>query len=72
MRFIDSHRFLPGSLETLAENLTDEKFVAVKTCFGERYGMMIRKGVYPYDYMDALAKMEETQLPPKEEFFSRL
>ena len=60
MRFIDSHRFMAGSLVTLAKNLTDEKFAAVKKCFGERYDMMIRKGVYPYEYMDGPAKMEET------------
>ena len=72
MRFIDSHRFMAGSLETLAKNLTDEKFMAVKKCFGERYDMMIRKGVYPYEYMDGPAKMEETQLPSNEAFFSRL
>ena len=73
MRFIDSHRFTSGSLETLAKNLTtDEKIVAVKKCLCERYDIMIRKGVYPYDYMDGSAKIEETQLPPKEEFFSGL
>ena len=31
-----------------------------------------QEGVYPYDYMDGPTKLGETQLPPKEEFFSRL
>ena len=28
--------------------------------------------VYPYDYVDRLDKLAETQLPPKEDFYSRL
>ena len=33
---------------------------------------MIRKGVYPYEYMDGWEKFEETSLPPKDAFYSRL
>ena len=33
---------------------------------------MIRKGVYPYEYMDGSKKFEETSLPPKDAFYSRL
>ena len=33
---------------------------------------MIRKGVYPYEYMDGWKKFEETSLPPKLAFYSRL
>ena len=33
---------------------------------------MIRKGVYPYEYMDGLKKFEETSLPPKDAFYSWL
>ena len=72
MRFIDSCRFMLSSLENLAKNLTPDKFKAVRECFGDRYELMIRKGVYPYDYADGPAKLEETQLPPKEAFFSTL
>ena len=32
---------------------------------------MIRKGVYPYDYMNSFEKFKE-QLPSKEEFYSVL
>ena len=32
---------------------------------------MIRKGVYPYEYMDGWKKVEETSLPPKDAFYSR-
>ena len=30
------------------------------------------KGVYPYKYMDGWGKFEETSLPPKDVFYSRL
>ena len=33
---------------------------------------MRRKGVYPYGYMDGWKKFEETSLPPKDAFYSRL
>ena len=33
---------------------------------------MIRKGVYPYEYMDGWKKFEETSLPAKVVFYSRL
>ena len=33
---------------------------------------MIRKGVYPYEYMDGWEKSEETSLPAKDVFYSRL
>ena len=33
---------------------------------------MIRKGVYPYEYMDSWKKFEETSLPQKDPFYSRL
>ena len=38
----------------------------------EKFCLMIRKGVYPYEYMDAWKKFEETSLPLKDTFYSRL
>ena len=34
--------------------------------------MLLRKGVYPYEYMDSWKKSDETTLPPKEVFYSNL
>ena len=34
--------------------------------------LLLRKGVYPYDYVDCMQKLDETSLPPKEEFYSKL
>ena len=34
--------------------------------------MLLRKGVYPYEYIDDWEKFNETILPEKEEFYSNL
>ena len=34
--------------------------------------LLLRKGVYPYEYMDSIAKFREPQLPAREAFFNRL
>ena len=34
--------------------------------------MLLRKGVYSYEYMDSWEKFDETALPPKEAFYSNL
>ena len=32
--------------------------------------MLLRKGVYPYEYMDSLEKFDKNTLPPKEAFYN--
>ena len=34
--------------------------------------LLLRKGVYPYEYMSSFSKFDETSLPPREAFFSTL
>ena len=38
----------------------------------EKFRLMIRKYVYPYEYMDSWKKFEETSLPQKDAFYIRL
>ena len=38
----------------------------------EKFRRMIRKDVYPYEYMDGWKKFEEINLPQKDSFYSRL
>ena len=33
---------------------------------------MLRKGAYPYEYMDSWKRFDETSLPKKEDFYSNL
>ena len=34
--------------------------------------MLLRKGVYPYEYVDIWEKFDEIRLPPKEAFYNNL
>ena len=36
------------------------------------YGCEVTKGHFPYEYMDCLERLDDTMLPPKEAFYSRL
>ena len=74
LRFIDSFRFMASSLDKLASNLDDDQCKNLREFYkGEDiFRLMRRKGVYPYKYMDGWKKFEETSLPPKDAFYSRL
>ena len=37
-----------------------------------KFILLLRKDVYPYEYIDAWEKLKETTLPKKEEFYSNL
>ena len=34
--------------------------------------LLLRKGVYPYEYMDSWERFDETSLPDKKAFYSKL
>ena len=72
IRFLDSFKFMASSLDSLAGNLDLSKFIQTKKEFGEKYELMTKKGIYPYDYMNGFEKFSERQLPPKKDFYSKL
>ena len=43
-------------------------------CDGDlnKFILLLRKGVYPYEYMDSWETFDETTLPPKKYFYSEL
>ena len=72
IRFLDSFKFLQTSLANLVSNLSPNDFHDTKYIFRSNTSLLTRKGVFPYDYVSSLNKLSETQLPPKEEFYSKL
>ena len=74
LRFIDSCRFMALGLDKLVSNLNDDQCKHLREfCKQKEVSRLMRhKGVYPYEYMDSWKKFEETSLPPKDVFNSRL
>ena len=69
--FKDSYRFLQEGLADIADSLTLEDFKIIKG-FYKDINLLKQKGFYPYEYIDSLEKLDETQLPPIEAFYSTL
>ena len=73
IRFIDSCKFMSTSLDKLVSNLPKDDFDNLKRYYaGEKFNLLTRKGVYPYEYMNSPERFKETKLPPKKAFYSRL
>ena len=73
LRFIDSLRFMASSLDKLSINLKIDQFVNLKKYYsGNQLSLLLRNGVYHYDYVDCMKKLDESNLPPKEVFLSKL
>ena len=74
--FIDSLQFMNASLEKLVTNLSKagpENFSNLhKHVDNDKVSLLLRKGVYPYDYIDCSEKFNERYLPPVECFYSEL
>ena len=77
LRFLNSFQFLPASLDQLVENLSQDGLKAFPHLLSEidsieNAKLLLRKGVYPYEYMDSFEKFNETELPPREKFYSTI
>ena len=58
LRFIDSLRFMASSLDKHSSNLKIDQFVNLKKYYsGNQLSLLLRKGVYPYDYVGCLNKI---------------
>jgi len=73
LRFIDSFKFLNTSLNKLASYLDKDKLKIVYSEFCKfsavDFDFLTRKGVFPYEYIDCVEKLQDTRLPPRELFF---
>ena len=74
--FVDSFQFLASSLQTLVNNLAHEgteKFKLLSENIEDiDTNLLVRKQVYPYEYMDSWDRFYETSLPSSEKFYSTL
>ncbi|XP_050547322.1 uncharacterized protein LOC126909005 [Daktulosphaira vitifoliae] len=71
IRFIDSYRFLQASLSKLTATLSTPDFVHTHKVF-ESLELVTRKSVFPYEYVDCWERLEETRLPPRDQFYSSI
>ncbi|XP_065364524.1 uncharacterized protein LOC135957667 [Calliphora vicina] len=75
IRFLDSYRFMPSSLDSLIQNLTKDELKIVKEFYSDdenQFNLLIRKGVFPYNYLNSLEKLKETCLPSIDDFYNKL
>ena len=73
IRFIDSFKFMAASLDSLVKNLPKESFKNLTKFYeGDELNLLLRKGVFPYDWFDNFNRLSSTSLPPKEAFHSIL
>lgn len=82
LQFIDTMQHMPSSLSTLVDNLAkvkDSKELnttafqqTLRHSDKDKVQLLLRKGVYPYEYMTDWSRFNETSLPPKEAFYSKL
>ena len=77
---IDSCRFMQDELKTIVSNKTPcdtliKKFPNTYQLSNKdlnKFALLLRKGVYPYAYMDSWERFKEESLPDKESFYSEL
>jgi len=76
LRFIGSYKFLTSSLDKLASYLSKDKLRIMQREFcnlsAENFDLFTRKGIFPYEYIDCVEKLEDTCLSPRELFYSSL
>ena len=74
LRFIDSIKFMSSSLDSLVNNLAKggHEFFGFEFYKKSQHELLVRKGIYPYEYMDSWDCFAETNLPPASSFYSNL
>jgi len=75
IKFIDTFRFLADSLSKLAKNLAEDKSrfrETAKIFSSNSIDLVIRKGVFPYEYVSGWDKLDDKSLPSKSDFYNSL
>ena len=65
---------MSSSLDSLVNNLArgGGEFFGFENYSDHQRGLLIRKGIYPYEYMDNWGRFEEATLPPASSFYNKL
>ena len=74
LRFINSFKFMSSSLNSLTTNLVrgGQRLFGFQKYTSKQYELLVKKGIYPYEYVTEWNKFKETKLTPKEAFYSKL
>ena len=74
LRFIDSFKFMSSSLDSLTTNLVrgGQRLFGFEEYTSKQYELLVKKRIYPCEYMSSWDKFKETKLPSKEAFYSKL
>ena len=87
IRISDSCRYMEDSLSNIVDNLSKleikeiDNDVLIKRFYNtyqlsdndiNKFKLLLRKGVYPYEYMDNWKRFNETELTSKDKFYSKL
>ena len=68
---------MASSLDKLSSYLTEhnilrQEFSQDEQLSEEKFQLLRRKGVFPYDYLDSAEKLNIQELPSKDKFYSKL
>jgi hypothetical protein len=71
LRFIDSLKFMASSIDSLLGNSKSYPNLG-KFYQGKQSELLLKKGVYTYEYVDNVDVFDETELPRRGAFYSQL
>ena len=65
---------MSSSLDSLVNNLArgNHKFWGFEKFSDKQRELLIKKGIYPYEYIDNWNRFNENKLPDKDKFYSKL
>jgi len=64
---------MSASLDALSKNLIDDQCKNLRNMYsGEQFKLIRRKGVFSYEYIDSVGRLNDNKLPSKPAFYSKL
>jgi len=72
LRFIDSVNFMQSSLDKLVKGSEELSIMEKMATEENKRQLLLKKGIYPHEHMDAFVRFDGTQLPEEEKFYTSL